>query len=50
MKKSQQRQVKQLRLGSETIRQLSETDLPGVAGGDVTSTVKSKNVESLCTC
>lgn len=41
MKKSVQRNSKQLRLAGETLRQLTAIQLPLVAGGDVTSTVKN---------
>lgn len=41
MKKSLKRSTKQLRLTGETLRQLTSTELPAVAGGDVTSTVKT---------
>ena len=40
MKKSVQRNPKQLRLTGETLRQLTTIQLPLVAGGDVTTTVK----------
>jgi hypothetical protein len=41
MKKSIQRNPKQLRLDGETLRQLTTVQLPAVAGGDVTTTVKN---------